>query len=184
MKKIIVIGTTGSGKSTLAKALSERLGLPRIELDSLFWEPNWQGSSDEEFFKKIESALAGKAGWIIDGNYTRANHLMWPQADTVIWIDLPFYLTFYQSFKRTLVRAIKKEELWPGTGNRESVSRMFSRDSILVWLFKTYRQNVVKNTARMVDPTLAHLRFYRLRSRNEVLSFTYHLKTPTPSKLR
>lgn len=37
MKKIIIIGSGGAGKSTLAKQLGEKLELPVIHLDALFW---------------------------------------------------------------------------------------------------------------------------------------------------
>lgn len=171
MNKIIIIGTTGSGKSTLAKALAKKLNLPYIQLDFLYWKPYWQGSSDEEFCKKIETAIASAEGWIIDGNYTRTNHLTWSQADTIIWIDLPFWFTFYQNLKRSIKRAIKHEELWEGTENRETFSRMFSKDSILLWLIKTYKQNITKNSAKMKDHLFSHLKFYRLRSRKEIDNF-------------
>ncbi|MBN0386682.1 (d)CMP kinase, partial [Pseudomonas aeruginosa] len=44
---INVVGTSGSGKSTLARRLAHRLELPWIELDRLYWRPNWQGAPDE-----------------------------------------------------------------------------------------------------------------------------------------
>ncbi len=52
--KINVIGTSGSGKSTFSCALAQKLAIPYIELDSLFWKPSWSGSSDAEFFEKTE----------------------------------------------------------------------------------------------------------------------------------
>ncbi len=40
---INVVGTSGSGKSTLARRW--RTGWnTRIELDRLYWRPNWQGA--------------------------------------------------------------------------------------------------------------------------------------------
>ena len=170
MNKIIVIGTTGSGKSTVAKKLSEILNVPHIQLDFLFWKPNWEQSTDEEFFSKIEKAI-DKPRWVVDGNYNRTNHLTWKEADTVIWIDLPFWLTFYQIFKRSLIRAMTREELWEGTGNKESFLRMFSKDSILIWLFKTYSSNVSRYEERMIDPAYKHINFHRLRSKKEVTTF-------------
>ena len=37
MEKILIIGCSGSGKSTLAVALGEKLGLPVVHLDQLWW---------------------------------------------------------------------------------------------------------------------------------------------------
>lgn len=167
MKKIIIVGTTGSGKSTLAKKISKRLNSPHIQLDALFWGQNWTEATDEVFFKRIKDSVSGPQ-WIVDGNYARTNHLTWPHADTIIWIDLPFWTNFYQSLKRALVRIITQEELWPGTNNRESLRMLFSKDSILVWFFKTYHPNRKKNLERMKDPQYGHLNFIHLRSRTEM----------------
>lgn len=54
-----VVGSSGSGKSMVAKALAASLGLAFFEMDALFWRPNWEESSDEEFLPKLEAALGG-----------------------------------------------------------------------------------------------------------------------------
>lgn len=89
MKRIIVVGVTGSGKTTLAKQLARQLGLTYISLDELFWQPNWTESSDAEFFPNVSAAISRET-WVLDGSYSRTQHLTWPLADTVVWIDLPF----------------------------------------------------------------------------------------------
>ncbi|WP_408098371.1 adenylate kinase [Peredibacter sp. HCB2-198] len=167
MKKIIVVGTTASGKSTLARKISQILDIPHVQLDVLFWGPNWTESSDELFFAKIQTAVQGDS-WVVDGNYSRGNHLTWPHADTVIWIDLPFWLNFYQSSSRAFIRALTKEELWPGTGNYETFRMLFSKDSILLWFFKTYKSNRKKYLQIMGDPKHGHIKFIHLRSRSEI----------------
>lgn len=174
MKKIIIVGVTGSGKSTFSKSLSQRLNIPHIQLDSLYWKANWEGSSDEEFFAKIEKAI-DQLGWIVDGNYNRSNHLTWKNADTVIWIDFPFWLTFYQNVSRSITRAIIRKEIWEGTGNRESFLRMFSKDSIVLWLFKVYWKQEARYQERMNDSQFKHITFYRLKSRREVSHFLENL---------
>lgn len=170
MKKIIIIGTTGSGKSTFAALLSKKLGYDHINLDQLFWKPNWQWSLDEEFHQKIRSSICID-NWIIDGNYTKTHSLTWSQADTIIWIDLPFWLTFYQCFTRALKRALSDKELWEGTGNKESLGRILSKDSILLWLIKTYKTNKRKYEVKMSDPRFSHITFYRLKSRKAIRKF-------------
>ena len=42
MEKILIIGCSGSGKSTLAVALGEKLGLPVVHLDQLWWKEGWR----------------------------------------------------------------------------------------------------------------------------------------------
>tara|TARA_B100000029_G_scaffold512514_1_gene609361 strand:+ start:9644 stop:9868 length:225 start_codon:yes stop_codon:yes gene_type:complete len=69
--RINVLGTSGSGKSTFSKNLAEQLNIPYVQLDELFWKPNWTESSDEEFFPKIEDALSPDE-WVLDGNYIRS----------------------------------------------------------------------------------------------------------------
>lgn len=174
MQRIIVVGTTSSGKTTLAKRISEKLQIPHIQLDELFWKPNWGETSDPEFFGKIEQATQASA-WVIDGNYTRSRHISWGKADTIVWIDLPFWLTLYQNVSRSFRRAITQEELWAGTGNRESFWRMFSKESIVRWLFKTYKKNIKKYEEDMQNPKYNYLKFIRLRSHQEIDQFVSEL---------
>jgi hypothetical protein len=61
--------------------------------------------------------------------------------------------------------------LWEGTGNKESISRMFSKDSILLWLMKTHKRNRKKYGKKLSDPLNAHITFYRLRSRKDIAFF-------------
>lgn len=170
MKRVIVVGVTGSGKSTFCKKLSKVLGYKYIQLDELFWLPNWEMIPDQQFFEKIEKATS-EGTWILDGNYNRTNHIHWPKADTVVWIDFPLWLTFYQNFTRSFKRALFRIEIWEGTGNRESFLRMFSRDSVVRWLFKTYRPHKKRNEERMYSLEYSHIKFYRLKSRKEVSDF-------------
>ena len=171
MQRIIIIGTTGSGKSTLAKKLSDKTKIPFQSLDALFWKANWKQSSDEEFFNKIEDFISSQESWIIDGNYTRSQFITWTKADTIIWLDLPFYLNFYQSITRAFSRILSQQELWEGTGNKESLKLFLSKDSIIIWFFKCFWKNKEKYKIKMKDPKNQHLQFIRLKSRREINQF-------------
>ncbi|MCH4811161.1 adenylate kinase [Vreelandella neptunia] len=167
--KINVVGTSGSGKSTLARQLAEALSAPCFQLDQLFWRADWKGTPDDIFFAKLEEALAASPeGWVLDGNFDRTRHIKWRDVDMVVWIDYPFLLVFCQAIKRAFKRIIRQEELWPGTGNRESFRKTFlSRDSILLWSLKTWRQNRKRYFSDMVNPRYRHIQFARLNSRRE-----------------
>lgn len=171
MKKINVVGTSGSGKSTLARRLALLNGVPYVEMDLLFWGANWTQRSDEEFFAALEKALA-PSGWVLDGNYTRTIPIKWREIDLVVWIDLPFILNFYQSLSRALKRVWSREELWPGTNNRESFFKLFfSSDSILWWMIKTHAKNRRSYQSLAADSRFKHIEFVRLRNRSEIEEF-------------
>ena len=93
--RINVIGTSGSSKSRFARQLVAALKIPYLEMDRLYWKPNWQEPNNEEFFSILEHALSGDA-WVLDGNYTRTTHIKWPRANLVVWIDYSFPLTLYR----------------------------------------------------------------------------------------
>lgn len=175
--KINVVGTSGSGKSTVARQLAHKLAVPYIEMDKLYWRPNWQGTSDNEFLQSVEQALASApAGWVLDGNYTRTKAVKWRNVDWVVWVDYGFCRTLWQAIRRAAVRAWYQTELWPGTGNCESFRRSFcSRESIILWTLKGYRQNRKKYQADQQDVNLRHLRFIHLRSPAETVDFLANL---------
>ena len=140
MRRVVVIGTTGSGKSTLAERLAVQTGLRIIELDALYWGRDWQGVPVDLFRHRVERETRD-GGWIVVGNYGQVRDLVWPAADTLVWLDLPLSRVMWRLAWRTVRRAATKEELW-GTGNRESfVNAFFSRQSILLWALKTHRRN-------------------------------------------
>lgn len=176
LERINVVGTSGSGKSTFARELARLLDLPYYEMDALCWKPGWREAPDEEFFCKVEEATSGSR-WVLDGNYTRTLPIKWKRVQAVIWLDLPFVQTVLRVTARTIRRAFTREELWPGTGNRESLAEAFlSRKSIIWWAITTHGPNRRKYSARMAAPEYSHIAFVRLRSRAEAARFLEDLR--------
>ncbi|MFJ5357345.1 adenylate kinase [Pectobacterium sp. CHL-2024] len=172
--RVNIIGTSGSGKSTLARRLSDKLAIPYVEMDALFWLKNWQERTDADFFQRLESALESDS-WVLDGNYNRTRDIKWRNVDVVIWVDYSFSHTLFQAVRRAFLRAWRKEELWSGTGNKESFLRsFFSRDSIILWTIKTYSRNRKRYLADLADPRYHHIRFITLRSPRECETFLQH----------
>lgn len=182
-KRINVIGTSGTGKSTLARKLSERLGYPHIEMDKVFWGPNWHWPPDEVFFGNLRQALS-QDQWVLDGNYTRTIPIKWERIEMVVWLDYSFALTLFQAVKRALKRSITQEELWEGTGNRESFRKsFFSKDSIILWTIKTHRSVRLKYESYMQDPKYSHIKFVRLKNHREADDFLSQLSSQS-TKIR
>jgi adenylate kinase family enzyme len=170
-ERINVIGTSGSGKTIFARELARLLGLPCYEMDALFWKPGWSESSDEELFRKVEEVTSGPR-WVLDGNYTRTRAISWRRVQLVVWLDPSFMSTLCSVTARTVRRAFTREELWPGTGNRESLAQaFFTRKSIIWWAVSRHGHNRRKYSAAMAAPEYAHIRFVRLPSRAEAMSY-------------
>ena len=177
MKFINIIGTKGSGKSTLARKLAQKRQLHYIELDDLLWLDDWQESSNEALFSKLKTAMEdATAGWVLDGLYTRTVPMIMQQVDTVIWLDYPFSINLYRLTKRTLGRVISRKKLWENSNNRESLKLMLSKESIFVWLIKSYPKNRNKYFDLMQNPAYQHIQFIRLTSPKQTESFLKHVK--------
>jgi adenylate kinase family enzyme len=128
--RVIEVGTSCSGKSTFARRLSTVLQCPSVELDLLYWGPNWQPKSEQEFRQLVVHAVEADR-WVVEGNYRVVREILWPRATTIIWLNYGFLTIFWRAFRRTLRRTVSREALWHG--NRESFTRSFlSRESILV----------------------------------------------------
>lgn len=110
-RRIVVIGTTGSGKTTVASGLAGLLASPHVELDSLFWGPNWTECPTEVFRDRVAEATSGDA-WVVDGNYGKARDIIWSRADTVIWLDYTLPVILYRLTRRNAYRIGRGVELW------------------------------------------------------------------------
>lgn len=162
MQRVHVVGCTGSGKTTLARRLATRLEVPHVELDALFWGPDWTPVPLDIFRSRVTEALQGE-GWTVDGNYSRVRDLVWERADTVVWLDYSFPVVMGRLLWRTLRRVVTREQLW--NENREDVGNtLFSRDSILLFAITSYGRRKRTYTRLFEDSSCDYLNFVRLRS--------------------
>lgn len=99
MKRIAIIGSSGSGKSTLARQLGEQLNLPVYHLDQYYWNSGWQPAPRESWHQTVER-LADNQQWIIDGNNRRTLDVRLGRADTVVFLDLPRWVSIVRASKR------------------------------------------------------------------------------------
>jgi adenylate kinase family enzyme len=98
-RRVLVTGMAGSGKSTFSRSLAAKTGLPVIHLDLHFWKPGWVAPSELEWREKQSGLLAGDA-WIADGNYHETLDLRLERADTVVFLDTPWWVCAGRAFLR------------------------------------------------------------------------------------
>ena len=138
LQRSVVVGTSCAGKTTLARQLASVLGQAYIELDTLYWGPNWTQVAEPEFRARILAATSRDA-WVLDGNYRLARELVWSRATALIWLDYAFPTVLKRALQRTIRRVATRECLF--SGNREAFrSQFFSRESILWWVITTHRR--------------------------------------------
>lgn len=169
-RRIVIVGTSGSGKSHFSKRISMLLGLPRIELDALNWERDWTEAPLSVFRSRVVQAVAAPS-WIVDGNYGHmGRELIWPHADTIVWLDYSLPFTLLRSLRRTLYRIFSREPLW--AGNRESIRRaFFSKDSILLWVLKSHGRRRREYSAFFANADSHGPRLIRCRSTSDTELF-------------
>ena len=165
--RLIVVGTTSSGKSTLAEKLANILDLDFVELDSLYWQPNWVGTPDDEFIAKVAKATSGER-WAVAGTYSRTIPTTWHRAEVIIWLDYSLPLIFGQLLKRTFRRNITRELLWGTNRDRFWIHfKLWSDESLFRWLLKTYGRRKREYPQFLALPEHEHLKLIRFTSPKE-----------------
>lgn len=164
-RRFVVVGATGAGKTTLARELALRLSVPYVELDALHWGPNWTEVGDSLFRERTTRATSAVA-WAADGNYHQVRDIVWPHAEVVVWLDRPFRTVLRQLTKRIIKRSLGREKIWHD--NRESlVKHLFTRESLYLWLLKTYWRRKRQFPELFALPKHAHLNVVRLTTRRQ-----------------
>ena len=174
MKRIIVIGSIASGKTYLAKIISEKFSIPYTDIDDLYWLPGWTRRPKDELYELARQAVSDQK-WVLSGNNSGIRSMIFANADTVIWMDIPFRICLWRCFKRAIGNLVNHDELC--NGNYESLGRLFfSRYSILLWLVTTYAKRKKTCLEIMRNPEYKHINFIRLRNDHEVAEFVRSLR--------
>lgn len=173
MERIVVVGSSGSGKTTFARRLATALGVPHLEMDSVFHRHGLADEAHDEFLPTLDE-FTDAARWVVDGNYTShgTRDVVWPKADTFVWLDLPRRTAMSRVVRRTLRRVLTREEIWPGV--REPFSNLYRLDphrNIVVWTWTRHAHVREKYEQALTDGSWEHATVHRLRSEAEVKAY-------------
>lgn len=162
MERIIIIGCGGAGKSTLARQLGEKLDLPVVHLDKLWWRPGWAHIPQEEFDARMEEET-DRPQWIMDGNYNRSMAPRAAKCDTIIYLDFSRFACLLGVTKRILT-TYGRVRPDMGEGCPERVDLEF-----LKWVWNYNRKNRERNY-RLLNESV-HAQTIVLKNRRMVKGF-------------
>lgn len=143
-RRVWVVGVTAAGKSTFAAELATLLGGPHVELDSLYWLPNWGVRDSDDFVARLAAKLDGPA-WVVDGQYPIAVDAFLDRATCVVSLEPPLATTLWRLTRRTLRRLVTGAPICGD--NRESVRSTFGPSSILLFAVRHHRSQRRSNAA-------------------------------------
>lgn len=113
MKKVAVFGKPGGGKSTFSKRLAARTGLPLHPIDLIEWHPSGQ-RIDAETYTQSHQAVLDTEAWILDGMGDRPSfQKRLAEADTLIYVDMPYWRSYWWVVKRGIKGIFVLPEGWP-----------------------------------------------------------------------
>jgi hypothetical protein len=159
--RILVVGTSGSGKTALAARLAHRLGATHVELDEFKHGPDWTERSADEMRARTAAAIEGVEAWVADGNYSEVRDVLWPRANTIVWLDYSRALVMSRVVRRSIARAVTRRELW--NGNRSDWRRWGDPDHPIRWAWRTHGAKRDEYERLILLPEWSHLEVMRLR---------------------
>ena len=116
MQKVAVVGKPANGKSTLSKRLASATGIKLYALDSILYEQNGL-EIDRESYEEVHENIISSEAWIIEGfgplNSLNSFNRRLEEADTIVYIELPYFVTYWLVTKRLIKGVFKKPEGWP-----------------------------------------------------------------------
>ena len=158
LNRICIIGISATGKSTLARFLHEKLNLPLIHIDQIWWGPDWSEQSEAAVSQRL-SLILKKEDWIIEGYVEPLSQERFHKADLIIYLDY----SGYRSLIGGLSRIWKKQRPEMPQGCTDKVDIEYLKT---MW-FRRERPEIESALKKFKDPQ----KLVRLKSRSELRKF-------------
>jgi len=162
--RILILGRTGSGKTTLARELAAALDMPHVELDSLYFGPDFTTAPLPVLRERTSAAIAGDR-WVTDGNKRAVRDLVWPRADTIVWLDYGVHVSLWRLAKRARTRTAALSAQATQNGRRAGLPKqMLAAGRGVLTALRSHRGQRREYPRMFAEPANQHLAVVRLRS--------------------
>jgi len=162
--RILILGRTGSGKTTLARELASARGAPHVELDSLYFAADFSTAPLPVLRERTSAAIAGDR-WVTDGNKRAVRDLVWPRADTIVWLDYSAHVSLWRLAKRARIRTSALSARAAETGRRSALpQQMLAAARGVLTALRSHRGQRRDYPRMFAEPANRHLAVARLRS--------------------
>jgi hypothetical protein len=163
-RRLLILGRTGSGKTTLARELAAALKVSHVELDALYFGPDLSTVPLQVLRERTTAAIAGDR-WVTDGNKSAVRDLVWPRADTVVWLDYPLVVSLWRLGRRAVWRtSVLKQQAATNGGSGSLAPQLWSAVTGVLTALRSHRGQRHRYPQMFADPANRHLAVVRLRS--------------------
>jgi len=175
MKRVSILGCPGAGKSTFARELSKKTGIPLHHMDYYYHQKEHDYENNKQaWLDKIAEVTLNKS-WIFEGNYGSSYEHRIPKSDTLIFLDMPSWLSTWSVIKRRVQYRDKKRDEMPD-GWKEKIDPVFFKYVVLFKLKS--RKDVMNGIEKYKHKNLNILHFKTRKSAYNLVNSVWSLLLP------
>jgi hypothetical protein len=135
-----------------------------VELDSLYFGPQFSTAPLDLLRERTTTAIAGER-WVTDGNKRAVRDLVWPRADTIVWLDYSLGVSLWRLAKRARWRTAQLTAEAGKTGRRAGLPRqLLAAAKGVLTALRSHAGQRREYTRLFAESANQHLAVARLRS--------------------
>ena len=156
MKRVTIVGCPGAGKSTFARELATKTNLPLHHLDFYYHQKDHDYENNKQAWLDKMAEITSNKSWIIEGNYGSSYGYRIPKSDTLIFMDIPSWLSTWSVIKRRVQYRNKKRNEMPDEW-KEKIDPVFFK-YVVLFRIKS-RKDVIKGIEKYKHENLEVIQF-------------------------